>query len=145
MRIVIELKRGAPPKKVLNQLYKYTPLQSSLRRQLLALVNGEPRLLSLKRILQAYVEHRQEVITRRSRFELRKARERAHILEGLRIALQPGRGDRPHSQRRDAEQRARPDDALRPDRGAGAGDPGPATAPPCGPRTAEDRRRVRAG
>ena len=88
MRIVIELKRGAPPKKVLNQLYKYTPLQSSFGVNLLALVNGEPRLLSLKRILQAYVEHRQEVITRRSRFELRKARERAHILEGLRIALQ---------------------------------------------------------
>jgi len=74
MRIVIELKRGAPPKKVLNQLYKYTPLQSSFGVNLLALVNGEPRLLSLKRILQAYVEHRQEVITRRSRFELRKAR-----------------------------------------------------------------------
>ncbi len=88
MRIVIELKRGAPPKKVLNQLYKYTPLQSSFGVNLLALVNGEPRLLSLKRILQAYVEHRQEVITRRTRFELRKARERAHILEGLRIALQ---------------------------------------------------------
>jgi DNA gyrase subunit A len=88
MRIVIELKRGAPPRKVLNQLFKYTPLQMSFGVNMLALVNGEPRLLSLKRILQAYVEHRQDVITRRTNFELRRARDRAHILEGLRIALQ---------------------------------------------------------
>ncbi len=88
MRIVIELKRGATPRKVLNQLYKWTPLQSTFGVNLLALVDGEPRLLSLRRALQIYVEHRQVVITRRSRFELRKAEERAHILEGLRIALQ---------------------------------------------------------
>ncbi|MCS7220639.1 MAG: DNA gyrase subunit A [Anaerolineae bacterium] len=88
MRIVIELKRGSSPRKVLNQLFKYTPLQTTFGVNLLALVNGEPRLLSLKRILQAYVEHRQEVITRRTKFELNRARERAHILEGLRIALQ---------------------------------------------------------
>ncbi len=88
LRIVIELKRGSSPKKVLNQLFKYTPLQTTFGVNLLALVNGEPRLLSLKRILQAYVEHRQEVITRRTRFELKRAKERAHILEGLRIALQ---------------------------------------------------------
>ncbi len=88
MRIVIELKRGSPPKKVLNQLFKYTPLQSSFGVNLLALVNGEPRVLSLKRMLLAYVEHRQEVITRRTRFDLARAKERAHILEGLRIALQ---------------------------------------------------------
>jgi len=87
MSIVIELKRGAQPKKVLNQLYKYTPLQSTFGVQLLALVEGEPRLLSLKRSLQIFIEHRQEVITRRSRFELAKARQRAHILEGLLIAL----------------------------------------------------------
>jgi len=88
MRIVIELKRGAVPKKTLNRLFKYTPLQSTFAINCLALVNGEPRLLSLKRALYIYIEHRQEVITRRSEFELRKARERAHILEGLRIALQ---------------------------------------------------------
>jgi DNA gyrase subunit A len=87
MSIVIELKRGAQPKKVLNKLYKYTPLQSTYGVQLLALVEGEPRLLSLKRILQIYIEHRREVITRRSQFELDKARDRAHILEGLLIAL----------------------------------------------------------
>ncbi len=88
MRIVIELKRGTVPRKTLNRLFKFTPLQSTFAINLLALVNGEPRLLSLKRALIIYIEHRQEVITRRSQFELAKARERAHILEGLRIALQ---------------------------------------------------------
>ncbi|HSF80555.1 MAG TPA: DNA gyrase subunit A [Anaerolineales bacterium] len=87
MSIIIEMKRGAQPKKVLNQLYKYTPLQSTYGVQLLALVDGEPRLLSIKRALQIYIEHRREVITRRSQFELDKARARAHILEGLLIAL----------------------------------------------------------
>lgn len=87
MSIVIELRRGAQPKQVLNQLYKYTPLQSTFSVHLLALVNGEPRLLSLKRALQIYIEHRQEIITRRTRFELEKARNRAHILDGLLIAL----------------------------------------------------------
>ncbi len=87
MSIVIELKRGAAAKQVLNQLYKFTPLQSTYSIHLLALVNGEPRLLSLKRSLQAYLEHRQDVIARRSKFELEKARQRAHILEGLLIAL----------------------------------------------------------
>jgi DNA gyrase subunit A len=88
MRIVIELKRGAPARKVLNQLYKYSPLQSTFGVNMLALVDGEPRLLSLKRALQHYVEHRIDVITRRTAFLLNQARERAHILEGLRIALQ---------------------------------------------------------
>lgn len=87
MSIIIELRRGAQPKKVLNQLYKYTPLQSTFGVQLLALVDGEPRLLSLKRALQIFIEHRQEVITRRSQFELDKSRQRAHILDGLLIAL----------------------------------------------------------
>ena len=87
MSIVIELRRGAQPKKVLNQLYKYTPLQSTFGVQLLALVEGEPRLLSIKRALQVYIEHRREVITRRSQYELEKARARAHILEGYLIAL----------------------------------------------------------
>lgn len=87
MSIVIELRRGAQPKKVLNQLYKYTPLQSTFGAHLLALVDNEPRLLSLKRALQVYIEHRQTVVTRRSQFELDKARQRAHILDGLLIAL----------------------------------------------------------
>ncbi|MBP7354561.1 MAG: DNA gyrase subunit A [Longilinea sp.] len=87
MSIVIELKRGAQPKQVLNQLYKYTPLQTTFSVHLLALVEGEPRVLSLKRALQIYIEHRQQVITRRSQFELDKARARAHILDGLLIAL----------------------------------------------------------
>ncbi len=87
MSIIIELKRGAQAMKVLNQLYKYTPLQSTFGVQMLALVDGEPRLLSLKRMLQVYIDHRQDVIVRRSRFELEKARARAHILEGLLIAL----------------------------------------------------------
>ncbi len=87
MSIVIELKRGAQPKKVLNQLYKYTSLQTTFGVQMLALVNGEPRLLPLKKALQIFLEHRQLVVTRRTQFELEKARARAHILEGLTIAL----------------------------------------------------------
>jgi DNA gyrase subunit A len=87
MSIVIELKRGSQPKKVLNQLYKYTALQSTFGVQMLALVDGEPRLLPLKRALQIFIEHRQTVLTRRTQFDLEKARARAHILEGLTIAL----------------------------------------------------------
>lgn len=88
MSIVIELKRGAQPKKILNQLYKYTPLQSTFGVQMLALVDNEPRLISLKRALQIFIEHRNVVIRRRSEYELKKARDRLHILEGLLIALQ---------------------------------------------------------
>jgi DNA gyrase subunit A len=88
LRIVIELKKGAAPKKELNKLFKYTPLQTTFGVTSLALVNNEPRLLPLKRMLQVYIEHRQEVITRRTRWELNAAEQRAHILEGLRIALQ---------------------------------------------------------
>ena len=87
MSIIVELKRGAQPRKVLNQLLKYTPLQSTFGVNLLALVDGQPRLLSLKRALTIYIEHRRDVTTRRIQFELEKARRRAHILEGLRIAL----------------------------------------------------------
>jgi DNA gyrase subunit A len=87
MSIVIELRRGAQPAKVLNQLYKFTPLQSTFGVQMLALVDGEPRLLPLKRAMQIYIDHRREVIVRRTQFQLDKARARAHILEGLLIAL----------------------------------------------------------
>ncbi len=87
MRLVVELKPSAQPRTVLNQLYKHTQLQSTYSIQMLALVNGEPRTLSLKRALQIYIEHRYVVIVRRSEFELSKARARAHILEGLLKAL----------------------------------------------------------
>ncbi len=87
MGIIVELKRGADPKPVINQLLKYTPLQSGFTINMLALVDGEPKVLSLKRILQLYVLHREEVITRRAKFDLEKAKARAHILEGLKIAL----------------------------------------------------------
>ena len=88
MRIVIELKRGAAPKKVRNRLFKHTQMQTSFGVNMLALVDGEPVTLSLRRALVVYIEHRFEVLTRRTRFQLAKARERAHILEGLRIALE---------------------------------------------------------
>jgi DNA gyrase subunit A len=85
--IVVELKRGTQPKKVLNQLYKHTALQQTYGVQMLALVDREPRLLSLKRALQTHIDHRLEIITRRTQFELDKALRRQHILEGLLIAL----------------------------------------------------------
>jgi len=87
MSIIVELKRGAQPQKALNRLYKYTPLQTTFGVQLLALVDGRPRLLSLKRLLLIFLNHRVEIIVRRARYELRKAKARAHILEGLLIAL----------------------------------------------------------
>ena len=88
LSIVIELKRGARPQTVLNQLLKFTPLQTTFGVQMLALVDGQPRVLSLKRILQLFIEHRIQVVIRRTRHDLEKAKARAHILEGLRIALQ---------------------------------------------------------
>lgn len=87
MSIIIELKRSAQPKKVLNQLYKYTALQSTFGVQMLALVDGEPRTLPLKRMLQIFIDHRQTVIVRRSNFELAKAQARLHILDGYLLAL----------------------------------------------------------
>ena len=87
LRIVMELRRAAQPRKVINRLYKYTALQSTFGVQMLALVDSEPRLISLKRALRIHIEHRQEVIRRRSEFELGKAQARAHILEGLLKAL----------------------------------------------------------
>ncbi|MBE7552654.1 MAG: DNA gyrase subunit A [Anaerolineales bacterium] len=87
MRLVVELTRTVEPMEVLKQLFKLTPLQSTFSINMLALVEGEPRLLPLKRALQLFIEHRQQVITRRSQYELNQARQRAHILEGLRTAL----------------------------------------------------------
>ncbi len=87
MRIVIELKRGASPKKEQNKLFKFTPLQSTFSVNALSLLNGRPVTLGLRRALLIYIDHRFEVISRRTEFDLNKQRERAHILEGLRTAL----------------------------------------------------------
>jgi DNA gyrase subunit A len=87
MRIVIELKKGEIPLVLLNNLYKHTPMQSTFGVIMLALVHNRPEVLTLKQILEAFIEHRREVVLRRTAFDLRKAEERAHILEGLKIAL----------------------------------------------------------
>ncbi len=88
VRIVIEVKKDGYPKKVLNQLYKLTALQSSFNYNMLALIDGiQPKILGIQEMLQEFVTHRQKVVRRRTEFELRKARERAHILEGYKIAL----------------------------------------------------------
>ena len=87
MRVVIELKRGEVPEVVLNNLYKQTQLQDTFGMNMVALVNGQPKLLNLKQMLECFLSHRREVVTRRTVFELRKARERGHVLEGLAVAL----------------------------------------------------------
>jgi DNA gyrase subunit A len=87
MRLVIELKRGEVPEVVLNNLYKNTQLQDTFGINLVALVDGQPRLLNLKQMVEYFLSHRREVVTRRTVFQLRKARERGHVLEGLAVAL----------------------------------------------------------
>lgn len=88
VRIVIDVRKDGYPKKILNQLYKLTPLQTAFHYNMLALVDGiQPRVLGLQDILHEYIKHRQTVVRRRTEYELRKAKERAHILEGLKIAL----------------------------------------------------------
>ena len=87
MRIVIEIKRGEQGEIILNHLYKHTQMQSSFGIIMLALVHNQPRVLNLKEMIRYFVEHRREIVVRRSQYELRKAEERAHILEGLKIAL----------------------------------------------------------
>ena len=87
MRVVIELKRGEMAEVVLNNLYKHTQLQDTFGMNMVALVDGQPKLLNLREMLSCFLEHRREVVTRRTLFELRKARDRAHILEGLAVAL----------------------------------------------------------
>jgi DNA gyrase subunit A len=87
MRVVIEIKKEAQPQQVLNSLYKYTGMQSSFFVNMLALVDGQPRVISLKEALKQFINYRRSVITRRSKYELKIARDRAHILEGLKIAL----------------------------------------------------------
>ncbi len=87
MRLVIELKRGEVPEVVLNNLYKNTQLQETFGMNMVALVDGQPRLLNLKQLVDYFLSHRREVVTRRTVFQLRKARERGHVLEGLAVAL----------------------------------------------------------
>jgi DNA gyrase subunit A len=87
MRVVIELKRGEVPEVVLNNLYKQTQLQDTFGMNMVALVDGQPKLMNLKDMLSTFLSHRREVVTRRTVFELRKARERGHVLEGLAVAL----------------------------------------------------------
>ena len=87
MRLVIELKRGEVPEVVLNNLYKQTQLQDTFGMNMVALIDGQPRLCNLKDLIEVFLEHRREVVTRRTVFELRKARERGHVLEGLAVAL----------------------------------------------------------
>jgi DNA gyrase subunit A len=87
MRLVIELKRGEVPEVVLNNLYKQTQLQDTFGMNMVALIDGQPKLCNLKDLVQVFLEHRREVVTRRTVFNLRKARERGHVLEGLAIAL----------------------------------------------------------
>jgi DNA gyrase subunit A len=87
IRIVIELKRGEMAQVILNNLYKHTQMETTFGIILLALVNGQPRILTLKRLLSQFLQHRRDVVLRRTRFELQKAEERAHILEGLKVAL----------------------------------------------------------
>lgn len=87
MRIVIDLKRGENPEVLVNNLFAQTPLESSFSFNMLALQNGQPRILNLRDLISAFVRHRQEVVTRRTVFELRKARERGHLVEGLAVAL----------------------------------------------------------
>jgi DNA gyrase subunit A len=87
MRVVIELKRGEVPEVILNNLYKLTQLQDTFGMNMVALVDGQPRLLNLKEMLECFLSHRREVLTRRTVYELRKARDRGHVLEGLAVAL----------------------------------------------------------
>ncbi len=87
MRVVIELRRGEVPEVVLNNLYKETQMQDTFGMNMVALLDGQPRLLNLKQMLDAFLRHRREVVTRRTAFELKKARERGHLLEGLAVAL----------------------------------------------------------
>ena len=87
MRVVIELKRGEVPEVILNNLYKQTQLQDTFGINMVALIDGQPKLCNLKDLIVVYLEHRREVVTRRTVFNLRKARDRGHVLEGLAVAL----------------------------------------------------------
>jgi len=87
MRVVVEIKKDGKPKTILNKLFKYTEMQKAYNTNMVALVDGEPRLLNLKRILELFIKHRQEIIIRKTEYELAISCEQEHILEGLMIAL----------------------------------------------------------
>src|SRR5699024_10923352 len=87
MRVVVELRRGETPEVVLNNLYRHSQMQVVFGVNMVALENGQPRTFNLKELLQAFIRHRREVVTRRTQYELAKARARAHVLEGLTVAL----------------------------------------------------------
>ena len=144
MRIYIEIKRDANPHKVLNNLFKHTPMQLAFNMNMLALVDGQPQTLPLRSVLQHYVDHRREIVRRRTEFDLGKARARAHILEGLKIALDNLdaviKTIRESAGRRGRAQQ--PDEPLRPVRAPGPGHPRHAARPPGRPRAQEDRGRV---
>ena len=132
MRLVIELKRGANPHVVLNQLYKHTQLQDNFGVIMLALVDGVPRTLNLAEMIGYYVDHQVDVVTRRTRYELRKAEERDHIVAGpADRARPPRRGHRDHP--RLAGRRRRPhqaDEEVQAQRDPGQPHPRHAAAPP---------------
>ena len=144
MRIYIEIKRDANPHKVLNNLFKHTPMQLAFNMNMLALVDGQPQTLPLKSVLQHHVDHRREIVRRRTEFDLGKARGRAHILEGLKIALDNlDAVIRTIRESPDVEQaQGEPDEAVRPVGAPGPGDPRHAAGPPRRPRAQEDRGRV---
>ena len=147
MRIYIEIKRDANPHKVLNNLFKHTPMQLAFNMNMLALVDGQPQTLPLRSVLEHYIDHRREIVRRRTEFDLGKARARAHILEGLKIALDNlDAVIKTIRESADVEvARDEPDDALRAVRAAGPGHPRHAAGPPGRPRAQEDRGRVPRG
>ena len=132
MRIVIELKRDTNANVVLNTLYKHTQMQDTFGAIMLALVDGEPKILSLKQMIHHYIEHQEDVIRRRTKYDLDKAEARSHILEGLMVrAGSYRRGDRADSRVPHGAGSARGlDEPLRSDREAGTGDFGYAPAAP---------------
>ena len=145
MRIVIELKRGEVGEVVLNNLYKHTQLQQTFGIIMLAIVGGRPRVLTLLEVLEEFIQFRREVVRRRIEFELRKAEARAHILEGLRIALDNLDAviTLIRSAKNPPEAKAGLIDAVRPERDPGAGHPRHAAAAADRPRAPEDPRRAR--
>ncbi len=147
MRIVIELKRDAIPNVVLNQLYKHTAMQSTFGVIMLALVKGAPKVMTLKELLEHFIEHRHEIIVRRTQFDLNAAEAREHILEGLKIAvdnidevIKIIRG----SEDTAAGRRPAPQ-AVQPEREADRGDPQHAAGQADRPRDREARGRAQGG
>ncbi len=144
MRIVIELKRDVQPQIVLNQLFKHTQMQATFGVIMISLVDGAPKVLPLRSMLEEFIKHRHEVVVRRAKFDLKKAEDRAHILEGLRIALDnidAVIATHPRFQDRSGSQRGL-DVALQAFRDSGAGNSRDAPPAPHWSGTPENRRRI---